>query len=48
MASRVYECLMCIEESIIANRDFLTDLDRDIGDADQGVNMARGFSGVIK
>lgn len=25
------------------NQDFLTDLDRDIGDADHGLNMNRGF-----
>ena len=48
MSSRVYECLKRIEESIIANRDFLTDLDREIGDADHGVNMARGFTAVIQ
>lgn len=28
------------------NQDFLTDLDRDIGDADHGLNMNRGFSKV--
>ena len=48
MSSRVYECLKRIEESIIANRDFLTDLDREIGDGDHGVNMARGFTAVIQ
>lgn len=28
------------------NRDFLTDLDAAIGDADHGINMARGFAAV--
>lgn len=28
------------------NQDFLTDLDRDIGDADHGLNMNRGFTKV--
>lgn len=28
------------------NQDFLTDLDRDIGDADHGLNMNRGFQKV--
>lgn len=32
--------------SIRANRDYLTQLDAAIGDADHGVNMSRGFSEV--
>ena len=31
-------------DEIIANKDYLTNLDRSIGDADHGVNMAKGFS----
>lgn len=31
-------------DEIIANKDYLTDLDRSIGDADHGVNMAKGFT----
>ena len=31
-------------DEIIANKDYLTDLDRSIGDADHGNNMAKGFS----
>lgn len=38
---------MLIGNRIIENKDTLTDLDREIGDADHGVNMARGFSAVI-
>lgn len=30
-------------DEIIYNKDYLTDLDRSIGDADHGVNMAKGF-----
>lgn len=30
------------------NQDFLTDLDRDIGDADHGLNMNRGFKKLLK
>ena len=30
-------------DEIIVNKDYLTDLDRSIGDADHGVNMAKGF-----
>lgn len=32
--------------NIAEQQDFLTDLDRDIGDADHGLNMNRGFSAV--
>ncbi len=48
MATKVYECLAKIGEKIIENKDFLTDLDREIGDADHGVNMARGFAAVAE
>ena len=48
MASKVYECLKRISEVIVENKDFLTDLDREIGDADHGVNMARGFEAVVE
>lgn len=47
MATRIYQCLEKIGNSIIENKDFLTDLDREIGDADHGVNMARGFTEVL-
>lgn len=32
--------------NLAEQQDFLTDLDRDIGDADHGLNMNRGFSAV--
>src|SRR6201997_2437769 len=32
---------------IEANRDHLTQLDAAIGDADHGINLARGFSAVL-
>ena len=48
MSARVYDCLTKIGETIFENKDFLTDLDREIGDADHGVNMARGFHAVIE
>lgn len=35
-----------ISETIDANKDYLTDLDRPIGDSDHGINMARGFHAV--
>jgi dihydroxyacetone kinase-like protein len=37
-------CAIAFDE----NQDFLTDLDRDIGDADHGWNMNRGFKKVIE
>ena len=46
--SRVYECLVKIGETITENKDFLTDLDREIGDADHGINMTRGFHAVAE
>ena len=47
MASKIYACIEQIGNAIIENKDFLTDLDREIGDADHGVNMARGFTEVL-
>lgn len=48
MPSRIYECICAIGNRIIDNKDFLTELDREIGDADHGINMARGFTEVMK
>ena len=44
----VYECVSLIAERITENKDFLTELDREIGDSDHGINMARGFSAVME
>lgn len=46
--SRIYECISKINQTIHDNKDFLTDLDREIGDADHGVNMSRGFQSVME
>ncbi len=40
--------LQLIASRIIENKDFLTELDREIGDADHGINMARGFKAVLE
>lgn len=48
MPSRVYECISRIGDSITENKDFLTELDREIGDSDHGINMARGFHAVAE
>lgn len=37
-----------INETIHDNKEYLTDLDRVIGDADHGHNMARGFHAVME
>jgi len=37
-----------IEEIMEENKQYLTDLDMPIGDSDHGINMARGFSAVVK
>ncbi|MBQ9593924.1 MAG: dihydroxyacetone kinase subunit L [Lachnospiraceae bacterium] len=47
MAAFVYQCLEAIAARITENKDYLTDLDREIGDADHGVNMARGYAAVL-
>lgn len=39
--------IVAIKESIDCNKDFLTELDREIGDSDHGINMARGFEAVV-
>ena len=48
MASEIYNCLEEISKIIIDNRDFLTELDREIGDSDHGINMSRGFKSVLE
>lgn len=34
-------------KAIIENKELLTDLDREIGDSDHGINMSKGFTAVI-
>lgn len=48
MATKIYQCMQKIGEDIIANKEFLTELDSAIGDADHGINMARGFTEVLQ
>jgi dihydroxyacetone kinase-like protein len=40
------EIIENIGKNIIENKEYLTDLDRAIGDADHGINMSKGFSAV--
>lgn len=46
--TEVISILNKIGDKIIEERDFLTELDRPIGDNDHGVNMAKGFTEVKK
>lgn len=48
MGTKIYECISRIAARIIDNKEYLTELDREIGDADHGVNMARGFQAVLE
>ena len=44
----VYKCISLIAQRITENKDFLTELDREIGDSDHGINMARGFAALME
>ena len=48
MPSEIYNCISEIAQRITDNKDFLTELDREIGDSDHGINMARGFQAVME
>lgn len=45
---KVIEIVAAIGEKIIKEKDYLTELDNPIGDSDHGINMARGFTEVLK
>jgi dihydroxyacetone kinase-like protein len=44
----VVDCLHKMAEVLGENKEYLTDLDAAIGDADHGINMDRGFQTVLK
>ncbi|MDD7388117.1 MAG: dihydroxyacetone kinase subunit DhaL [Lachnospiraceae bacterium] len=46
--TEVIDILNKIGDKIIEEKDFLTELDRPIGDNDHGINMAKGFTEVKK
>src|ERR671924_2175817 len=46
-AETVHRWLQGAAASLKENRDYLTQLDAAIGDADHGTNMDRGFSAVV-
>ncbi len=41
--NKILQIIENIKEEIVKNKEYLTDLDRKIGDADHGENMVRGF-----
>jgi dihydroxyacetone kinase len=43
----VRRALEAVAETLIAYRDELTDLDREVGDGDLGISLARGAAGVL-
>ncbi|MCD6344726.1 MAG: dihydroxyacetone kinase subunit L [Anaerolineae bacterium] len=44
----VLTCLRKMADVIHENKEYLTDLDSAIGDADHGINMDRGFQAILK
>lgn len=44
--ANVIAAIEALADVIIAKKEFLTELDAAIGDADHGINMARGFEAV--
>lgn len=47
-SARLIEILNKVGDKIIEQKDYLTELDRPIGDNDHGINMAKGFGEVKK
>ena len=44
--NKIKEWLIKLSDAYEENKDYLTKLDSDIGDADHGINMNRGFNFV--
>ena len=45
-AKKILEIISAIAKKIEAEKNFLTQLDNEIGDGDHGINLARGFKSV--
>lgn len=45
--SKYIAAITAVGQAIIRNKEYLTELDRAIGDADHGTNMSKGFEAVI-
>lgn len=48
MSTTISGFINAVNEAVSKNKEFLTELDGVIGDADHGINMARGFSAVVQ
>lgn len=48
MSTTINGFINAVNDAISQNKEFLTELDGVIGDADHGINMARGFNAVIQ
>lgn len=46
--AKMAEIIRAIAARMEAEKDFLTQLDNEIGDGDHGINMARGFKAVLE
>lgn len=47
VSAQIFAWIQKLDAVYTDNRDLLTDLDASIGDADHGINIARGFSAVV-
>ena len=45
--TRIKDALDAVAAAIIAQKDYLTDLDRQIAEGDHGINMTRGFQAAM-
>lgn len=45
--SKYIAAIIAVGQAIMKNKEYLTELDREIGDADHGINMSKGFEAVI-
>ena len=45
--TRIKDALDAVAAAIITQKDYLTDLDRQIADGDHGINMTRGFQAAM-
>lgn len=48
MSATIVSFINVINDAITENKEFLTELDGAIGDADHGINMTRGFNAVVQ
>lgn len=46
--AQLLELIKKISDKIVEEKEYLTELDRPIGDNDHGINMARGFAAVVE